>query len=1140
MKARILFCLLTGILIICFPSISIASVPAGQDTIVIPGGTLAGGENAGLLEATINGDTTISGARTNPNRVYALNEGQTYFQNAAITVNNPTGTLTIVGIPSSHGTTKPVWLMEPVGGVPVSVSNNSAACNAIYGSAKFVNIHYQAIQLDGSFVNDNFWMGTKNHLPQSLTIDNCLFEFSNIDLFECSNSSGYGTGGWPYGAKFRITNSYFRNLFHGTQWWGSRIIHTLNPIDTLWVENTTITGGGLTFLTMRSLIDFGYFNHNTIVNNMKYWLFSPYYKELYVTNNIFINQNWVGEDTANVTKTGQDPDNEFFSTINIDTVDAYHAVLVQSKYYAGDSSHYTDAVSLKNMKVYVSNNINYSDPLLTPYYTNAGYAYDPAPATTPLSYLSWWYPSNPPYVIQNIPCEWMNARTQALFNAYAPGKGKASPGCGFVEENTSTANPNTITPGIADASVVTFMAKWNQNQWGDPHYSTAPNINGSKYIFGDYDPTTIPGYKTENGSGIAKFTDLTENFSQSTHLSEIDQLPIGSLIWNDAQLAAYNSADELTKVLTAYANATGGIYTPPVPTWRIQLIASIGAYQDAPNYAGIDSTASDGYDAANDIPKPPPPPGKYVSLYFPHPEWNSPFGNNFGSDIRQNTSLTDTVKLWNFQVKTNVVSDTVVLSFVNVGIPSTFGIYLIDISTGHTFNLRNSALFKYYNADSTAHLFTLMIGTLVDNFSSFSPAGWSLFSLPLTPVNSSPSSFFGDTSYVWSFNPSSGYDQPDALVIGKGYWLGLLSPKSWTLKGTPSEADSIIIPLNTGYSIIGNSYIKPVTKESMSIIHSGTEYSFADASSAGLIINAMYQYDSTGYADSDTLPVFGGRWIASLQNGVQLVQKPASVIPPPKNNRFVQQMAKSQAAVSTSYWNLAIQATNGVSTDKIFSLGVEPMSTNGFDAKYDAPRPPRNPGANYLELYTVHTGSNYPAFLGSRYAKDFRDSTGMTWTFTVESSKDSAVTLSWDKSNLAGLNQKIVLRDSSNGQIVDMSATNTYSFAYISPHTFMINGTITNVKPNNGILPAVFALLQNYPNPFNPSTKISYQLPKSSFVTLKVYDIIGKEVSTLVNEQKDAGEYEVTFDGSRLASGVYFYRMTAATFTAVKKFVLMK
>ena len=90
------------------------------------------------------------------------------------------------------------------------------------------------------------------------------------------------------------------------------------------------------------------------------------------------------------------------------------------------------------------------------------------------------------------------------------------------------------------------------------------------------------------------------------------------------------------------------------------------------------------------------------------------------------------------------------------------------------------------------------------------------------------------------------------------------------------------------------------------------------------------------------------------------------------------------------------------------------------------------------------------------------------------------------------------------------------------------------------ILPDKFSLSQNYPNPFNPITKINYAIPKKSNVTLKVYDVLGRLVKTLVNELKEAGYYIVQFDGSALASGVYFYKIEAGDFVQSKKMVVVK
>ena len=89
-------------------------------------------------------------------------------------------------------------------------------------------------------------------------------------------------------------------------------------------------------------------------------------------------------------------------------------------------------------------------------------------------------------------------------------------------------------------------------------------------------------------------------------------------------------------------------------------------------------------------------------------------------------------------------------------------------------------------------------------------------------------------------------------------------------------------------------------------------------------------------------------------------------------------------------------------------------------------------------------------------------------------------------------------------------------------------------------IPNIYALGQNYPNPFNPNTTINYQLPQDGFVTLKVYDILGNEVKSLVSEQKSAGTYEVNFDASSLSSGVYIYKIQAGNFVSSKKMILLK
>ncbi|MBU1677264.1 MAG: T9SS type A sorting domain-containing protein, partial [Bacteroidetes bacterium] len=99
---------------------------------------------------------------------------------------------------------------------------------------------------------------------------------------------------------------------------------------------------------------------------------------------------------------------------------------------------------------------------------------------------------------------------------------------------------------------------------------------------------------------------------------------------------------------------------------------------------------------------------------------------------------------------------------------------------------------------------------------------------------------------------------------------------------------------------------------------------------------------------------------------------------------------------------------------------------------------------------------------------------------------------------------------------------------------------VVDVEEQSSIIPKEFSLYQNYPNPFNPRTVIKFHVPSSKFVKLLVFDILGREVATLVNEYKTPGIYEFSFDASLLASGLYFYQLTAGSFSQTKKMMLLK
>ena len=180
---------------------------------------------------------------------------------------------------------------------------------------------------------------------------------------------------------------------------------------------------------------------------------------------------------------------------------------------------------------------------------------------------------------------------------------------------------------------------------------------------------------------------------------------------------------------------------------------------------------------------------------------------------------------------------------------------------------------------------------------------------------------------------------------------------------------------------------------------------------------------------------------------------------------------------------------------------------------------------------------------GSTSSPDFPTTNG---AYQTVFSSDDHVFLTELNSTGSGLVYSTFLGGSDGKSLVIDSSGNAYISGVYQTNisnlfvTKLNMSAVTFVKLNILVVPNKFELFQNYPNPFNPSTTINFSVPKTSLVTIKVYNILGKELSTLVNEEKSAGNYSVQFFGSKLSSGIYFYRMQAGSFSQAKKLLLLK
>jgi hypothetical protein len=258
---------------------------------------------------------------------------------------------------------------------------------------------------------------------------------------------------------------------------------------------------------------------------------------------------------------------------------------------------------------------------------------------------------------------------------------------------------------------------------------------------------------------------------------------------------------------------------------------------------------------------------------------------------------------------------------------------------------------------------------------------------------------------------------------------------------------------------------------------------------------------------------------------------------------------------NTMYVGIATTSDGGSSYSSIWEFGATTSYPPVTDTIYFT-------GMNNMQLALYYTGDSNDAdfwYVDDLYLIDLGFVPVELSSFTIDVNKNN-ITLNWSTATETN-NRGFEVQRSISGRefeaiaFVDGKGTTSemqyfsYTDEELSEGVYNYrlkqvdyDGTFeySNEISAEVVIPKVYLLSQNYPNPFNPATTISYSIKNKGFVTLKVFDILGNEIKTLVNNEQEAGKYQLEFNASSLTSGVYLYTLTAGDFVSTKKMILLK
>ncbi len=360
----------------------------------------------------------------------------------------------------------------------------------------------------------------------------------------------------------------------------------------------------------------------------------------------------------------------------------------------------------------------------------------------------------------------------------------------------------------------------------------------------------------------------------------------------------------------------------------------------------------------------------------------------------------------------------------------------------------------------------------------------------------------------------------DQISPGEGVWLirknALTITKAAIMPALQTNGTTPIA-VHNGWNIIGDPFEVPVLWAAV-------------RAQNDLLSSDVIQGWSGTYAVDTVLEPFEGYYFYSNASGLTTLSIP---FPLPSSQ---QQPPYAAPAIT---WSLNVSFESADNNDADCHLGVSPAAVPGHDS-LEIRKPPLAFAGGEIYFSRPGSGGKY-----TRFSTDYRPAVNgiEEWDVQISHPNGCNGTLRFNGVDGIPANYSVILLSPDNGWPVNLRSQSEYP----------LRTTLTNLavrvlvgvdsvvaRKISGLVPDSYMLNQNYPNPFNPSTTIRYGLPQRSAVNLTVYNALGQRVRQLVNEEQDEGFHEVKFDGSGLASGVYFYRIQSGSFADTKRFIILR